>query len=47
LTVETQLTGRFQESTKAVDLKTVMRVIDDVRKEEEAKRLRLAELGIK
>ena len=47
LTVETPLTGRFQESTKAVDLKTVMRVIDDVRKEEEAKRLRLAELGIK
>jgi hypothetical protein len=28
-------------------LKTVMRVIDDVRKEEEAKRLRLAELGMK
>jgi RIO kinase 1 len=47
LTVETPLTGRFRESAKAVDLKTVMRVIDDVRKEEEAKRLRLAELGIK
>ena len=47
LTPETPLTGHFQESTKAVDLKTVMRVIDDVRKEEEAKRLRLAELNIK
>ena len=47
LTIESQLTGHFQESNKAVDLKTVMRVIDDVRKEEEAKRLRLAELGIK
>lgn len=47
LTPETSLTGHFQESTKAVDLKTVMRVIDDVRKEEEAKRLRLAELNIK
>ena len=44
---ETSLTGHFQESTKAVDLKTVMRVIDDVRKEEEAKRLRLAELNNK
>jgi RIO kinase 1 len=47
LTVDTPLTGHFQESTKAVDLKTVMRVIDDVRKEEEAKRLRLAELNAK
>ncbi|MEI7917637.1 MAG: PA4780 family RIO1-like protein kinase [Methylophilaceae bacterium] len=47
LTVERPLNGHFQETKKAVDLKTVMRVIDDVRKEEEAKRLRLAELGIK
>ena len=47
LTVETTLTGNFKETNKAVDLKTVMRVIDDVRKEEEAKRLRLAELGMK
>ena len=47
LTVETALTGHFKETNKAVDLKTVMRVIDDVRKEEEAKRLRLAELGLK
>jgi len=47
LTDETGLTGRFHEKKKAVDWKTVMRVIDDVRKEEEAKRLRLAELGIK
>ena len=46
LTVETTLTGNFKETNKAVDLKTVMRVIDDVRKEE-AKRLRLAELGMK
>ena len=47
LSVETTLTGNFKETNKAVDLKTVMRVIDDVRKEEEAKRLRLAELGMK
>jgi RIO kinase 1 len=47
LTPETPLTGQFKETTKAVDLKTVMRVIDDVRKEEEAKRLRLAELNAK
>jgi RIO kinase 1 len=46
LTLETTLTGNFKETNKAVDLKTVMRVIDDVRKEE-AKRLRLAELGMK
>lgn len=47
LTLEMTLTGNFKETNKAVDLKTVMRVIDDVRKEEEAKRLRLAELGMK
>lgn len=47
LTPETALTGHFEESKKAVDLKTVMRVIDDVRKEEEARRLRMAELAAK
>jgi RIO kinase 1 len=47
LKVETTLTGNFKETNKAVDLKTVIQVIDDVRKEEDAKRLRLAELGLK
>lgn len=41
LTIETELTGRFQQSHKPVDLKTVVRVIDDVKKEEAARRLRL------
>jgi RIO kinase 1 len=45
LTPDTSLTGRFTESSKPVDLKTVMRVIDDVKKEEEARIRRLAELG--
>lgn len=43
LTVETELTGRFQQSHKPVDLKTVVRVIDDVKKEEAARRLRMTE----
>lgn len=42
LTIETELTGRFQQSHKPVDLKTVVRVIDDVKKEEAARRLRMA-----
>ena len=37
------LTGRFREDHKPVDLKNVMRVIDDVRKEEAKKQERLAE----
>lgn len=44
LTLETKLTGHFNEDNKPVDLKTVMRVIDDVKKEEEARIRRLAEL---
>ena len=34
LTVDTVLSGRFREDTKAVDLKSVMREIDDVKKAE-------------
>jgi RIO kinase 1 len=45
LTTETRLTGQFTESNQPVDLKTVMRVIDDVKKEEEARIRRLAELA--
>ena len=44
LTPETKLTGQFAESHQTVDLKTVMRVIDDVKKEEEARIRRLVEL---
>ncbi|HWU81987.1 MAG TPA: PA4780 family RIO1-like protein kinase [Methylophilaceae bacterium] len=43
LTPETVLTGHFRESGAPVDLKTVMRVINDVKKEEEARIRRLAE----
>lgn len=43
LTVETALTGRFRESTKAVDLKSVMREIEDTKKAEAARLLRIAE----
>ncbi|MBC7788269.1 MAG: serine protein kinase RIO [Methylophilaceae bacterium] len=43
LTLETELTGRFKQNTKAVDLKSVMREIDDTKKAEEARLLRLAE----
>lgn len=39
-----ELTGRYQQDTKPVDLKSVMRVIDDVRAEEEARILRMSEL---
>ncbi len=38
---EAQLTGRFERSEKAVDLDSVVREIDDVRREEAARRLRL------
>lgn len=43
LTLETELTGRFRESTKAVDLKSVIREIEDTKKAEEARLLRMAE----
>ncbi len=43
LTLETELTGRFRQSTKAVDLKGVMREIDDTRAAEEARLVRMAE----
>jgi RIO kinase 1 len=43
LTVETELTGRFRQSTKAVDLKSVMREIEDTKKAEEARLLRMEE----
>lgn len=43
LTIETELTGRFRQSTKAVDLKSVMREIEDTKKAEEARLLRMAE----
>lgn len=38
-----ELTGRFKQNSKPVDLKSVIRVIDDVRAEEEARRLYQAE----
>lgn len=43
LHVEVELTGKFRQDNKPVDLKSVIRVIDDVRKEEAARKLRLAE----
>jgi RIO kinase 1 len=43
LTLETPLTGRFRQSTKAVDLKSVMREIEDTKKAEEARLQRIAE----
>jgi RIO kinase 1 len=43
LTLETELTGRFRQNSKAVDLKSVMREIDDTKKAEEARLLRIAE----
>jgi RIO kinase 1 len=43
LTLETELTGRFLQSTKAVDLKSVMREIEDTKKAEEARLLRMSE----
>jgi len=41
---EVQLTGQFKQDTKPVDLKSVIRVIDDARAEEAARRLRQAEV---
>jgi RIO kinase 1 len=40
---EVELTGRFKENTKPVDLRSVMRVIDDTKAEEAARQRRLAE----
>ncbi len=43
LTLETQLTGHFRKTNKPVDLKSVMREIDDIKKAEEMRLLRMAE----
>ncbi|MSP86275.1 MAG: serine protein kinase RIO [Methylotenera sp.] len=43
LSLETELTGRFRQSYKAVDLKGVMREIDDIKAAEQARLLRMAE----
>jgi RIO kinase 1 len=43
LSLEVELTGKFRQDNKPVDLKSVIRVIDDVRKEEAARKLRLTE----
>lgn len=43
LNPDVPLTGRFEESRKAVDLNSVMREIDDARAEEAARRLRIDE----
>jgi RIO kinase 1 len=41
---EVELTGHFEQNTTPVDLKSVIRVIDDARAEEAARRLRQAEV---
>nr|WP_295077623.1 PA4780 family RIO1-like protein kinase [uncultured Roseateles sp.] len=41
LTVESPLTGRFERKAKPVDLRGVMREIDDARDEDAARRLRM------
>jgi RIO kinase 1 len=43
LTPETPLTGKFRQSNKPVDLNSVMREIEDVRLEEEARVRRMQE----
>jgi RIO kinase 1 len=43
LALEAPLSGKFRQDNKPVDLKSVIRVIDDVRKDEAARKLRLAE----
>jgi RIO kinase 1 len=45
LTTETALTGRFQRENKPVNLGDVIRVIDDAKDEEAARRLRMQEGG--
>jgi len=44
---EVELTGHFKQNTKPVDLKSVIRVIDDARAEESARRLRQAEVQVR
>lgn len=43
LSEDTELTGRFKQDNKPVDLKSVIRVIDAARDEEEARKTRIAE----
>ncbi len=43
LTPEIELTGKFKENLKPVDLKSVVRVIDAAREDEAARQMRLAE----
>jgi RIO kinase 1 len=43
LKLDVELTGQFRQSNKPVDLKSVIRVIDDVRAEEKARQLRKIE----
>ena len=43
LVPDTPLTGKYERIESAVDLEAIMREIDDVRLEEEARRSRLAE----
>ena len=45
LSVDTVLTGHFKQDTKPVDLKSVIRVIDAARDEENARKVRIAEAG--
>lgn len=45
LTPDTPLTGRYERAETAVDLDAIMREIDDVRLEEEARRARMQEVG--
>ena len=41
LDLETRLTGRFEQKAGAIDMRSVMREIDDARDEESARRLRM------
>ncbi len=45
LQIDSVLTGRFARSTKAVDMGSVMRGIDDAKEEEAARRQRMQEAG--
>lgn len=45
LSEDTELTGRFKQDIKPVDLKSVIRVIDAARDEEVARQVRIAEAG--
>ena len=46
LSVDSELTGHFKQNTKPIDLKSVIRVIDAARDEEEARRIRLEDVGL-